>query len=103
MQDAKRDYSVYALDPLETQPMAGPVSVAADSTNPQAGSHPLTAVPMQQAQPVAVGLGLMSWALLADDESATVNGTVVRMGNGQEVLQVIFALRDVRSVDYSLS
>jgi hypothetical protein len=103
MQDSKRDYSVYALDPLETQPMAGPVSVPADalSTNPQAGLHSSTAVPMQQAQPVAVGLGLMSWALLADDESAAVNGTVVRMGNGQEVLQVIFALRDVRCINYS--
>ena len=95
MQDAKRDYSVYALDPLETQPMAGPVSIPADA---QTG----TALPTQQPQAVAVGLGLMSWALLADDESATVNGTLLQMGNGQDVLQVIFALRDVRIVVHSV-
>ena len=93
MQDAKRDYSVYALDPLEIQPVAGTVTIPADA---QTG----TALSTHQPQAVAVGLGLMSWALLADDESATVNGTVLQMGNGQDVLQVIFALRDVRIVVY---
>jgi hypothetical protein len=45
---------------------------------------------------VAVGLGLMSWALLADErDSVTVNGTILFPGTPQEALEVIFALREV--------
>jgi len=39
----------------------------------------------------------MSWALLADEETSEVvqvTGTVMTMGNGEEVLEVIFALRE---------
>jgi hypothetical protein len=49
----------------------------------------------------------MSWALLAttdehgdgdgrrEEEAVRVTGTVVRMGSGEEALEVIFALREV--------
>jgi hypothetical protein len=40
----------------------------------------------------------MSWALLADEETSEVvqvTGTVMTMGNGEEVLEAIFALREV--------
>jgi hypothetical protein len=88
MQDSSRDYSVYVLDPLESQPLPGPVNIPADNNTGPATAH--------QQQPIAVGLGLMSWALLADErDSVTVTGTVMKLGTGQDVLQVIFALREV--------
>ena len=45
-----------------------------------------------------MGLGLLSWALLADEDTSEViqvTGTVMTLGNGEEALEVIFALREV--------
>jgi len=86
--DSTRDFSVYILDPLE--------SLASSTPNPSSSSL------SQQQHPrgVAVGLGLMSWALLADEESAAVHvtGTVMTLANGEGALEVIFALKEVRFV-----
>jgi hypothetical protein len=83
MQDSTRDFSVYVLDPLEA-PFIPP---SADAQQ------------QQQRGGVAVGLGLMSWALLADEnESVGVNGTLIKQGQGQggeQAVEVVFALREV--------
>jgi hypothetical protein len=80
MQDSSRDFSVYVLDPLET-PFLPPT---AEGQNGVAGG-------------VAVGLGLMSWALLADEsESIGVNGTLIKQqAGGEQAVEVVFALREV--------
>lgn len=78
LHDSSRDFSVYILDPLESESLAGP----AEGVNKGRG--------------VAVGLGLMSWAM-DDEEEVDVNGTVVIMGNGKKALEVVFALKEVRS------
>jgi hypothetical protein len=70
--DSSRDFSVYVLDPLES-----------------------LSDPDSHARGVAVGLGLMSWALLADDDKQ-VTGTLITTANGEEALEVILALREVR-------
>ena len=45
--------------------------------------------------PAAVGLGIMSWVLLADDgDEMHTTGTVMTMKNGAEALVVIFALKE---------
>jgi hypothetical protein len=87
MQDSTRDFSVYVLDPLE------------------APFIPPSADAQQQRGGVAVGLGLMSWALLADEnESVGVNGTLIKQGQGlvqgggqggEQAVEVVFALREV--------
>lgn len=88
VQDSSRDFSVYVLDPLES------LSSLPSSSSSQT-QHP---------RGVAVGLGLMSWALRADDsDCVSVTGTIMRMGNGDEALEVIFALREVCDIFYSLS
>lgn len=100
VQDNSRDFSVYVLDPLESNSAPAPVhiansnscsSVVAATSTTQA--HNSTS---DQSRGVAVGLGLMSWALLADEsDSVTVAGTLIKLGTGQEALEVIFALREV--------
>lgn len=87
VQDSTRDYSVYALDPTETDYNAAPANTASSSS---------TLKKEPPSQGIAVGLGLMSWALSAEDsEGMVINGTVVKLGNGQEVLEVFFSLREV--------
>jgi hypothetical protein len=91
LQDLTRGFSVYILDPLES---------VSSTPYPSSSSSSVQLPPDQQQQRprgVAVGLGLMSWALLADEETSEVQvtGTVMTMGNGEEVLEVIFALREV--------
>jgi hypothetical protein len=45
----------------------------------------------------------MSWALSSDDrDPITVVGTIVKQGTGKEALEVIFALREVCSLEASL-
>lgn len=88
VQDSTRDFSVYVLDPLES------LSPLPSSSSSQT-QHP---------RGVAVGLGLMSWALRADDsDCVSVTGTIMKMGNGEEALEVIFALREVCNVFNRLS
>ena len=58
VQDSTRDFSVYVLDPLESLSSSAPAASSASSsqsTKQQQQQHP---------RGVAVGLGLMSWALL---------------------------------------
>ena len=92
MQDTSHDYSVYVLDPTEPHSIPSSVNIATVThiAVPQHGKHSWTA---QQLQPVTVGLGLMSWALLVDNhDSLVVTGTVLKLVTGQESLQVTFAL-----------
>ncbi|KZT19833.1 hypothetical protein NEOLEDRAFT_929006 [Neolentinus lepideus HHB14362 ss-1] len=71
-----RDFSIYLLDPLE----------ASASTSPFA--------PAPTKQGVAVGMGLLSWAMATeDDEDVQVTGTVISTGHG-ETLELVFALRE---------
>lgn len=92
-QDNSRDYSVYVLDPLESNSAPAPVHISDTRSGAQASQN---AVVVNQSRAVAVGLGLMSWALLADEGNAmSVVGTLYKSGAGQEALEVIFALREV--------
>ncbi|KAG2118218.1 uncharacterized protein F5147DRAFT_670513 [Suillus discolor] len=94
--DNSRDFSIYVLDPLESQTMPAHV----DFSQSNAAS---TSVP-QAAQPrgVAVALGLMSWALTADEsDSVTVTGTITTLGTGLDALEVVFALRETKHIQKS--
>jgi hypothetical protein len=88
--DNSRDFSIYVLDPLESQTMPAPVDFSR--------SNAASASTSQLAQPrgVAVALGLMSWALTTDEsDSVTVTGTITTLGTGLDALEVVFALREV--------
>ncbi|KAG1871851.1 hypothetical protein DFJ58DRAFT_910835 [Suillus subalutaceus] len=87
--DDSRDFSIYVLDPLESQTMPAPVDFSQ--------SNAASASVSQAAQPrgVAVALGLMSWALTADEsDGVTVTGTITTLGTGLDALEVVFALRE---------
>lgn len=89
IQDRARDFSVYLLDPLETE-----CPPAQTNRLPQA---PTPDSPLEAR--VAVGLGLMSWELKSDEtEVKPVTGTLKVSGTGQEVLEIIFSLREVRAL-----
>ena len=93
-QDISRDFSLYVLDPLESNSAPAPVNISSADSDASL-NNPSSS--MEQTRGVAVGLGLMSWALSADDsDPITVVGTLVKQSNGQEALEVIFALREVR-------
>ena len=98
--DRNRDFAIYVLDPLESHSAPAPVNISngggessSSSSSATTGEHP---------RGVAVGHGLMSWALATDSEPTMVNGTLVKQANGQEALEVICALREV-STGYSCS
>ncbi|KAJ7209663.1 hypothetical protein GGX14DRAFT_499075 [Mycena pura] len=87
IQDRTRDFSVYLLDPLETDCAPAQVKI----------SHSLSqsSIPEAPEARVAVGLGLMSWGLMADESDAmSVTGTLKVSGTGQEMLELIFSLRE---------
>ncbi|KAJ6603136.1 hypothetical protein B0H10DRAFT_2079513 [Mycena sp. CBHHK59/15] len=87
IQDRGRDFSVYLLDPLETDCAPAQVKISHSLSNPLAADAP-------EAR-VAVGLGLMSWGLLADEsEAMSVAGTLRVTAAGQEMLEIIFSLRE---------
>lgn len=89
MHFGQRDFSIYALDPSESD--AAPNTVATASGSSSSQFHP-----SQQPPPgVAVGMGLMSWALAAADDSAFVTGIINKMASGESALEVVFALRGV--------
>ncbi|KAF9564806.1 hypothetical protein CPC08DRAFT_705102 [Agrocybe pediades] len=95
--DNSRDWSLYVLDPLESNSAPAPVQIS----NSNGGSTSLNGngYSVEQPRGVAVGLGLMSWALTAEDcEGVTVAGTLVQQVNGQEALEVIFALRETMAM-----
>jgi hypothetical protein len=82
-----RDFSVYVLDPLESNAAPAPI----DITN-SAGSS------IAQTRGVAVGMGSMSLGLSTEEqEPVTVVGTLSKTGAGQDALEVIIALREVNA------
>ncbi|KAF9228288.1 hypothetical protein BS17DRAFT_331908 [Gyrodon lividus] len=83
LHDPERDFSLYALDPLEAQPVPSYATPHSKGTTPSRG--------------VAVALGLMSWALASgDSESIYVTGTILaNPAPGSSSLEVVFALREV--------
>lgn len=77
LQDSSRDFSLYVLDPLETQPI--PSTVAENGSS---------------LRGVAVALGLMSWALESTESVPVyITGTVLP---NFTALEVVFSLREVR-------
>ena len=94
IQDNNRDYSVYVLDPLESGSAPAPMNISNLSNS--SASTKVQDRKSEQPCGVAVGLGLMSWALHADENDGVfVTGTQVRLSAGQGALEVIFALREV--------
>jgi len=97
VQDFSRDFSVYVLDPLESSSAQVPVNILHSSLDSSSSKSNVTTP--EPSRGVAVGLGLMSWALRSDEkDSCTVNGTLIKLGTGQTALEVIFALREVRAL-----
>jgi hypothetical protein len=92
MHFGQRDFSIYALDPSESDSAPNTVVV---SSNSGSSSQPTSAP--QQPPGVAVGMGLMSWALAAPDDSAFVTGIMNKTASGDSALEVVFALRGVLS------
>ncbi|PPQ89719.1 hypothetical protein CVT25_014120 [Psilocybe cyanescens] len=96
-QDSNRDFSLYVLDPLESNSAPAPVKIS--NTNSDSSYTANNSSNAEQPRGVAVGLGFMSWALTADDvDATTVVGTLVKQANGQQALEVIFALREVSTL-----
>jgi hypothetical protein len=91
MHFGQRDFSIYALDPSESDSAPNTVVVSSGS-----GSSSQTAPSHQPPPGVAVGMGLMSWALAAPDDSAFVTGIINKTASGESALEVVFALRGVR-------
>lgn len=89
MHFGQRDFSIYALDPSESDSVPNAVVVSS-------GSGPSQSTSSHQPPPgVAVGMGLMSWALAAQDDSAFVTGIINKTASGESALEVVFALRGV--------
>lgn len=87
--NSSRDFSVYVLDPLESNAAPAPIDIS-NSSGSSAGSS------SAQTRGVAVGMGSMSLALGADEqEPVSVIGTLSKTGAGQDALEVIIALREV--------
>ena len=84
--NSARDYSVYVLDPLES---GYGTNMLINGSSASTSQSPL-------ARGVAMGLGLMSWALSDPDCKITVNGTIMDVPSRGEMLEVVFALREVR-------
>ncbi|OAX41202.1 hypothetical protein K503DRAFT_767884 [Rhizopogon vinicolor AM-OR11-026] len=94
--DNSRDFSIYILDPLESQTMPAPVDFS------QSNVAPVSTLPVVQPRGVAVALGLMSWALTADEsDSVPVTGTITALGTGLDALELVFALRETKHVQKS--
>jgi hypothetical protein len=89
MHFGQRDFSIYALDPSESDSAPNTVVVPSGSGS---SSQPTSA-----PQGVAVGMGLISWALAAPDDSAFVTGIMNKTASGDSALEVVFALRGVLS------
>lgn len=101
VQDNTRDFSVYVLDPLESNSAPAPVHISSSPTGPDI--QPSQSRDSSGQRGVAVGLGLMSWAMLAEEsDSVSVAGTLMKLGSGQDALEVVFALREVRSAIFVL-
>jgi hypothetical protein len=90
MHFGQRDFSIYALDPSESD--SAPNKVVGPSGS---GSLLQPTSGPDQAPGVAVGMGLMSWAFAAPDDSAFVTGIINKTASGEDALEVVFALRGV--------
>ena len=84
MPNGARDYSVYVLDPLESGFATNSLIGAASSSAPHS-----------QPTGVAIGLGLMSWAWNDQECKVMVNGTITDDPSRGEMLEVVFAMREV--------
>ncbi|KAG6837806.1 hypothetical protein H0H93_016174 [Arthromyces matolae] len=94
VQDKRRDFSVYVLDPLESN--SAPARVNIPNATSDSGNVP------EQPRGLAVALGLMSWALMLDEKDiALVTGTIIKLPTGQEALEVIFALKETVAMEKS--
>ena len=77
-----------------------PAHVDLSQSNALLPSTPSTGQP----RGVAVALGLMSWALTADEsDSVAVTGTITPLGTGLDALELILALREVCIIHMQLS
>lgn len=96
VQDKRRDFSVYVLDPLESNSAPAQVNIPNAVSGSQSSDSRSTP---EQPRGLAVALGLMSWALMLDERDSTpVTGTVIKLPTGQEALEIIFALKEVRHI-----
>ncbi|KXN87361.1 hypothetical protein AN958_08913 [Leucoagaricus sp. SymC.cos] len=94
MQDRSRDYSVYVLDPLESNAAPAPMDIS-NVTDGRSKDTTSNSTP-EQGRGVAVGMGLMSEALSVEEkDSMRVYGTLGKTGTGQDAIEVIIALREV--------
>lgn len=97
MHDGMRDFSIYMLDPTESNSAPSTMMLADGCVRGADGaSGSSTPSSSRQSQGVAVGMGLMSWALTSQ-EDASVTGSLVNTAMGTQALEVIFALRGVGS------
>ncbi|EKM80748.1 hypothetical protein AGABI1DRAFT_126795 [Agaricus bisporus var. burnettii JB137-S8] len=95
--NSSRDFSVYVLDPLESNAAPAPIDIS-NSSGSSAGSS------SAQTRGVAVGMGSMSLALAEDEqEPVSVIGTLSKTGAGQDALEVIIALREIAQQSTSSS
>ncbi|KAF6760175.1 hypothetical protein DFP72DRAFT_960214 [Ephemerocybe angulata] len=90
IQDNTRDFTVYVLDPLESNSAPAPMHIS-DSAQGRDTSSDTT-------PGLAVALGLMSLGLNSEDESVKAVGTIKT--GGMESLEVVFALRETVSKTY---
>ncbi len=94
MQDPSRDFSVYVLDPLESNTVPAPMDIS-NSANSRLQDITSNS-PAEQNRGVAVGMGLMSLALsMEEKDPVMVVGTLGKTGAGQDAIEVIIALREV--------
>ncbi|KAG6857732.1 hypothetical protein H0H87_004148 [Tephrocybe sp. NHM501043] len=100
VQDKRRDFSVYVLDPLESN--SAPARVNISKATPASHTSDPNSNALEEPRGLAVALGLMSWALMPDErDSVPVTGTVIKLPTGQEALEVIFALKETVAVEKS--
>ena len=83
----EEDYSVYLVDPVETQQSGSTFSNASSSS----GMLP-------QFTGVTVGLGVLSSLLDSSAEDVWVTGTISTGPDGSESLEVVFTLKPVRQL-----
>lgn len=94
MQDRSRDFSVYVLDPLESNAAPAPMDIS-NSANGRSLDG-VSKFAAEQSRGVAVGMGLMSLALsMEEKDPVMVVGTLGKTGTGQDAIEVIIALREV--------
>lgn len=89
-QDASRDFSLYVLDPLESNSASALINIS-NATGVCASTST-----EEESRGVAVAYGLMSSALTSEETAEIMtNGTLIKQATGQEALEVVFALREV--------